>query len=288
MYPHLAAKLFSRPLLLHPPVLRSFGTQLANRIAGRAITPSGNPQSAIRNPQSSASFFRDCAPRVQQCCDQAGDIAIICISGVIDKAITQMDMECYGGCDLRDIDCAIACAKNDPSINRIVLHIDTPGGSVVGVPETAARIADLALTKEVHAYIDTQCCSAGMWLASQADLIVATPSSILGSIGVFFCCVDESKALAEEGINVQVIEAGQFKTMGASYRALTGEEIDMLQAEANRIHTDFKAAITATRQIDDATMQGQSFPASQALSLKLCDQLTNDDLDEYVTSLLLS
>jgi protease-4 len=282
-YPHLSAKLFGRPLLLHPPVLTSFGQALAARMAGPRSGISGpSPISHLPSAAASASL----SDRAACIYEEFADIAVIRISGVIDKAVSQFDMDCYGGCDLRDIDEALACAKADPGIARIVLHLDTPGGSVVGTPETAARIADLALEKEVHAYCDTQCCSAGMWLAAGADVIACTPSAIVGSIGVYLCCIDESAALENEGIKVNVINAGQFKTMGASFRAMTPDERQMLQTNVDRIHTDFKAAITATREVPASAMEGQWYPASEAIEYGVVDELTPLSLDEYVSALL--
>lgn len=285
-FPHLAAKLYGRPLLLHPPVLSTFGRQLAIRIQGQPLPPAQSRVDPAPAARVVAPFARLTSGRVQDICQQAGPVAVITVSGVIDKAISNADMDCYGGCDLRDVDAALAAAAADPSVSHVVLHLDTPGGGVTGVPESAARIRALAQDKEVHVFCDTQCCSAGMWLAAGADVIAAAPSALVGSIGVYFCIMDESAALAEEGISVQIIQAGDLKGMGSSLRPMTAEEAAMFQAEADRLYAQFTAAVTASRAVPPAAMRGQWYAAGEGLGFKVIDVLTQASLDEYVSALL--
>jgi protease-4 len=165
--------------------------------------------------------------------------------------------------------------------------IDSPGGSVIGVPDTAARIAALRATKEVHAFIPAMACSAGYYIASQADIITAAQSAIVGSIGVYCAILDASEYYAEEGVKMQFIKAGQFKTMGTEWRPLQPEETALLQAGVDANYAQFKAACTELRDIADTTMQGQWFDAAQGAELNLVDQISGATLDEYVSELLL-
>jgi len=231
-------------------------------------------------------FAMNASPRVQKITEQYGNVAVIHIEGAIDKALSDFEVECFGGVDLRDVDQAITLAQNDARISHVVLNMQTPGGSTVGVSDTASRIAQLADTKEVHAFCDTLCCPAGMWLASAADVIAVSPSAIVGSIGVYVAVLDQSEAMAMEGIKVQLIQAGQFKTMGSSYKPLTEDEAKELQAGVNRTHAAFKAAITSKRSVPDAAMQGQWYDGQEALSFGVVDAVMTSSLDEYVTALI--
>lgn len=76
----------------------------------------------------------------------------------------------------------LATANADPSVGRIVLEIDSPGGVVSGVYDTADLIRRSA--KPTVAYVDGMAASAAYWLASAADTIVTSKSGMLGSIGV--------------------------------------------------------------------------------------------------------
>ena len=312
-YPHLFAKLFASPLMLHAPARQAFEHVLLSRMRGE---DTGVPASSIAtSPQASVKigspygrsdigeqgrpmndwleYTRDVRAtqkviRVEKVYQRFANVAVVQIHGVIDKIISQFDMDCYGGCDLADIDQALSLAANDPRVDTVVLDIDSPGGSVLGVADTAARIAKLRETKEVHAFIPAMACSAGYYLASQADRISAAQSAIVGSIGVYCAILDASQYYANEGVKMQFIKAGEFKTMGTEWRPLTPDEAKLLQDGVNTNYAQFKAACTALRPIEDSTMQGQWFTAEEGQKLKLVDQLTGATLDEYVSALLMA
>lgn len=296
-YAHLFAKLFAQPLMLHAPVRQSFENALLSRMtvdASSEVVPVamradvGEPGRAM---EDWLSWNRDVKAtqkvlRLENVFQRYGNVAVIQIHGVIDKVISQFDMQCYGGCDLQDIDNALAVVANDDRITHVVLDIHSPGGSVVGLKDTAARIAALRETKEVHAYIAGMAASAGYYLASQADVISAGDSAIVGSIGTYIAVLDASRWYQDEGLNMQVLKAGDYKTMGAQWRPLTDEEKSYLQRMVDTCNAEFKSAVTALRAVDDSTMQGQWMNGKEGHGLKLVDQLTGATLDEYVSALI--
>lgn len=283
-YPRLFEKLFASPLMLHAPVRTSFQRQLMSRMMGESAPMAVH----VATPRADDGGCEDIKKRVGRIYTRYSNVAVITIDGVIDKRISSFEMECYGGVDLSDVDAALAQAANDPRVDTVVLDINSPGGSVIGVPDTAKRIADLRATKEVHAYINVMACSAGYYLASQADVIAASPSAIVGSIGVYCAILDASEYYAEMGMKMQFIKAGEFKTMGTEWMPLTPDETKILQDGVNTDYAQFKASCTALRPIEDSTMQGQWFTAEEGQTLKLVDQLTGATLDEYVSVLLLA
>jgi protease-4 len=205
-------------------------------------------------------------------------------------------MECYGGYDIADFDRALIQVAADPAIETVVLNINSPGGSVSGVPESAARVAALTAIKEVHAFVDVMACSAAYYIAAQADHIAAAPSAILGSVGVYLTILDATRAAEMEGLKVELITAGKYKAMGSPFKPLSGEERAMLQDQVTRLHADFRAAVKSGRRaptergghqtVSDASLEGQWFDGGQALAARLVDELTNASLDEYVAALL--
>jgi protease-4 len=178
----------------------------------------------------------------------------------------------------------------------VVLSINSPGGSVTGIPESAARVAALTKTKEVHAFVDAMACSAAYYIASQADHIAAAPSAILGSIGVYMAVLDATRNLEMEGYKVDLITAGKYKAMGSPFKPLSSEERAMLQSSCDALHADFRAAVKSGRRaatdagghqtVADSAMEGQWFDGKQALENRLVDELTGANLDEYVAALL--
>jgi len=295
-FAHLAARLFCRPLLLQQPVIQSFGTVLAQRIAGgdAIVLPvayedyDDQENEAAKQKKAVAPFAERGNYDVRDMCEQYGDVAVIRVEGVIDKALTSFEKSCYGGFDLRDFDQALALAKEAPYISRVVIDFNTPGGSTIGVTESAARIRDLAQTKEVHGYTDSLCCSAGIWLASQVDRLVTTSSAIVGSIGVYIAMLDESEALKMEGYKVELIKAGSLKAMGASFKPLADEERALLQSEVDSTYDAFRAAVTANRAVPQEAMEGQWYDGAKGAAFGLFDEVTAMSLDEYVASLMLA
>lgn len=311
-YPHLFAKLFASPLMLHGPVRMAFENHLlavmrgdnitvpaASHLAGQTTAEKLSPvpsRADIGEPgrpmDDWLTFNRNIKAtqklmRIENVYQRYGNVAVVKIHGVIDKIISQFEMDCYGGCDLDDVDQALSLAAQDPRVEYVVLWIDSPGGSVIGVEDTATRIAALRQTKEVHAFIPAMAASAGYYLASQADKISAAASAIIGSIGVYCAIIDASRWYEDEGLKMQVLKAGEYKTMGAQWRPLTDQEKAFLQAGVDRNYAAFKTAVTELREVDDSTMQGQWWPASEAQKLNLVDEITGATLDEYVSALLL-
>ncbi len=290
-YPRLFRKLFCEPLLLHAPARAAFETELLRRMYGDTAevpflaglkTAPGTVRSSIPDePQDPQNW------RVESIYERTGSVATITIDGVIDKRVSSFDLSCYGGVDLADVDTALAHALTDPRVQTVVLDIHSPGGSVIGVHETYTRIMALAETKEVHAFVNAMACSAGYYIASAADHIAAAPSAIVGSIGVYMAMLDASRWYENEGLKINVMQAGKWKTMGAEWKPLTDEERAKLQAGVDALFTQFRAAVNEKRpQVAASTMEGQWMTAQEGLELGLVDELTGATLDEYVTGLL--
>jgi signal peptide peptidase SppA len=278
-YPQLTRKLFCSPLMLHAPTRAAFESVLTGRMFGKT-SDDALPVAIINEKPVSA--------RTQSIYRTFNNVAVITIDGVIDKRISDFDAECYGGVDLADVDAALYLADNDDAIDTVVLDIHSPGGSVVGVADTHARIKAMSETKEIHAFVNAMCCSAGYYLASAADVISASPSAIVGSIGVYCGILDASEHYAALGLKMQFIQGGEFKTTGSEFKPLNDEEKAMLQAGVDSTYNAFKAACSERRAIADSSMQGQWFTGAEANTLGLVDKLTGATLDEYVSSILLS
>lgn len=166
----------------------------------------------------------------------------------------------------------------DEAVTAIVLDIDSPGGSVDGLPEAAAAIRAAAAEKPVVAQVNTDAASGAYWLASQASEIVITPSGRVGSIGVFMVHLDKTRALEQDGITVNEISAGKFKTEGAPWRELEKDSRAFLQGQVDDWYRQFVAAVATGRGITPAKVretygQGRMFFAPEALSRGMVDRV---------------
>ena len=152
------------------------------------------------------------------------------------------------GASYADLKMDLAAAAQDPMVKRVMLVMDSPGGDAAGVSGVAQMVADCAAQKTVVAYVDGMCCSAAYWIASQADYIVATPTSLVGSIGAILTAYSMDRYLKKEGIDKVTL-----RSEGAPDKALNpatdkrGEELD--QQMLNDLEAQFHAAVAEGRGV---------------------------------------
>lgn len=202
-----------------------------------------------------------------------GGVGIIPVSGVIGKGLSPLE-KMMGAVDVEDISEAIDAFEDAPDVQKIAFHVSSPGGTVTGVEELAVKVA--GMSKPTMAYTDSEMASAAYWIASQADQVVASPSSTVGSVGVYLVVPDLSKAYEQMGVEMKVIKAGKFKAAGLEGTTLTEEQVANLQEGVNEIHEDFKSAVRAVRtRVKDEDMEGQVFSGRQAAAKGLVTGLAN-------------
>ena len=204
----------------------------------------------------------------------ADGVAVIPVAGVLGWQLSSMEKG-SGATDYRDIMDDLATASVDPSVNLIVLDIDSPGGMVMGVTECAAAIQ--ATGKKTLAYGSGLVCSAAYWLACACDEIWATPSATVGSIGAYVPHHDVTELLAQEGIKVRLFSSGTYKGAGYPGVPLTEAQATNIQESIVAINADFRAHIMSARgALDTADMEGQTFRAVDAQNRGLVDVITSD------------
>jgi signal peptide peptidase SppA len=207
------------------------------------------------------------------------DTAIITVRGMIVKHAEEWECEAFGLTDLDDVDAAIAHVAADANIRNVAfVFVNCPGGSCIGVPETAARVEALRRTKNVISFSDSVCCSGGIYIASQASEFFVTSSAHTGSIGAIRPpIIDISEQLKANGVKTTVIKAGKFKDTGTMFRPITPEEIAMLQAYVDRVNAMFTAAVKSARpRMSADAMEGQIFFGREAVEVGLADAVVAD------------
>lgn len=212
-------------------------------------------------------------------------IGILSIEGIIGKRLSTIEGMC-GGCDMEEVLAHAKALADNPSVGTIILDISSPGGTVTGLVEAHAALVDIACRKTLVAYTDTQMCSAAYWLATAAHSIYCSPSATLGSIGVYTTVVDRSRQLAAEGVNVQAIQGGKYKTDGAPWKPLDDAARARVQERVDHTYATFKAAVSGSRpQVQEETMQGQAFLGEASLTVGLADANYNS-LQDLVRALV--
>lgn len=202
-------------------------------------------------------------------------VAIIPVQGVLTS-----DGPSWYGTNYNTITDAADKAASDPSVKRIVLSVDSPGGEVTGLPETAAVLGQVAKVKPVSAIVEGLSASAAYWLTSQAHDITLTPSGEVGSVGVRMMHIDVSKMLEDAGYKITELSAGQFKTEWSPYKPLSDEAKADMQTRLDSTHQDFLNAVgtgrgsRASAEIKASRFgEGRMFSANDAMGHGLVDKI---------------
>lgn len=274
-YPRILAAIRSAKWAVTPVTLQAINDALTARLTGR-VTPRADDRFADsageENPEPPYEMI-------------APGVARVKLHGIIGKNLSGMEMSC-GGCDIARVEDNLSHALASDEVASVVLDIDSPGGTVTGVADFAARLGILqaAMRKRITAYASGQCCSAAYWIATGCDGLFAGSSSDVGSIGVYIALVDQSENWKTEGYKLVLIKAGEHKAAGIAGSTITPEQVALWQADVDFIYAQFTGAVRAARPgLADAVLQGQTFYGPRALEAGLVDDILT--LEEVAAAL---
>jgi capsid assembly protease len=164
------------------------------------------------------------------------------------------------------------------AVDRVVLRMDSPGGSAMGLTETVAAIRECqAAGKPVEAHVSGLCCSAAYFLASECDQIVAEADSMVGSIGTYCVLADTTGLQERVGIKLHLVSSGGVKGLGADGQ-VTEEALADHQETVDAYAATFRAQVANGRDMtSDHVLElatGQVWLGAEAVEVGLVDQLT--------------
>jgi signal peptide peptidase SppA len=263
-YPRILAALQSARWAVTPETLQAIRDTLSARLSGKLAVMDDYDDDDTHTVEP----FEMITPGV----------AVVQLAGIIGKNLSSLEMMC-GGCDIGRVEQNLAAALASPGVGSVILHISSPGGTVNGVAEFSAKISTMSAEsgKPVHAYMDEQGCSAAYWIACGCNGIACSPSSDVGSIGIYMALVDESENWAKEGYRLVLIKSGEFKAAGMPGSKITDAQIALWQADVDYIYAQFSGAVKETRpNVSDDAMRGQVFYGPMALAAGLVDKIVPD------------
>lgn len=172
---------------------------------------------------------------------------------------------------------------NDDNIKAVVLRINSGGGSAYASEQMWRAIQLLKKKKPVVVSMSGMAASGGYYMSCGADYIVAEPTTLTGSIGIFGMIPDASELLTDKlGLHFDMVKTNKGADFGAQGRAFNADEANVMQQYVNRGYRLFISRVAAGRHITpeqvDHIGQGRVWTGSQALKIKLVDKLgTLDD-----------
>ncbi|MDO4970159.1 MAG: S49 family peptidase, partial [Comamonadaceae bacterium] len=279
MYPHLAARVFNTPLLVHPQKLDAILAGLGGRLLGadglRFEAADLTTQAAL--PAEMFSTRR--GERTERGYRVLDGVAVITAMGALVHR-TRIDANSSLLIGYNDIAADMEDALGRSDVHAIALVLDSPGGEVSGAFELAERIFAARGSKPIVAIADGMAASAAYLAASAADEVVLTPTSYVGSIGVVMRHVDFSRALANDGINVTHIFAGEHKIDGNPYQPLPEGVRASLQADIEGLYQMFIQAVAKHRGLDEQAVRNTRaavYRGVAAVATRLADRIGTVD-----------
>lgn len=183
--------------------------------------------------------------------NRAGTVAVVPVMGPITKRDSVWSL-IFGGTSTTRLAQQLRSLAADDTVATILLNVDSPGGTISGLPEVAAEVRRAAETKRVVAIANDLAASAAYWIASQADEIVATPEALVGSVGVFTMHQDVSGFMDQVGVKTTFIQAGRYKTEGNPFEPLSDEARAHIQSIVDASYAQFVGDVAKGRSRDGA------------------------------------
>lgn len=219
---------------------------------------------------------------------QGGRVGVIGVHGPIDQRVTSA-LEKAGGTSCEEVSYALDALLADQTVSAIVLHVDSPGGAVSGVAELCDKVYAARAKKPIYCSIDSTGASAAYWIATAAETVTMTPGGYCGSVGVFSLHIDQTAALAEQGVKVSMVQAGRYKTEFLDVVSLSDEARGYLQTVVDAIYDKFVVAVARNRERPKSQVisdfgQGRVMDANAAMAAGMVDRIISfEDLMARLT-----
>lgn len=272
-YPHLAARLFDVPLLIHPAKLDAILHGLSHRLGVSYPEPQAYLPTTER--KEGASY------RIQD------GVALIDVFGILAHRSAGMNPDSSPILSYEGIADQVQRALADSGVQQIVLQLDSPGGEVSGAFQLAEQIYQGRSVKPIHAMVNDLAASAAYLIGSAATTLTISPTGQVGSIGVVLRHIDVSQAMERDGVKVTFIHAGAHKVDGNPYQPLPDEVRARLQADVDHYYGLFVDAVAKHRNLDPGAIRATEaglFVAEAALQRGLVDQIAQPH--DWITQLL--
>ncbi len=174
-------------------------------------------------------------------------------------------------------DALLAKIAEDPSVRALIVHVDSPGGTVVGGEDLYRSLLVVGESKPVVTVMGTVAASAAYMTAVAGDRVFAREGTITGSIGVLFQTADITGLLEKLGIKPESLKSGPLKAVPSLTEPLTEEARAATQALVFDLFEFFVNLVVERRPLDrDQVLllaDGRVYTGRQAVANGLVDEI---------------
>ena len=167
-------------------------------------------------------------------------------------------------------------ALADESVKAIVLRINSPGGEVTASDTIYHAVRQAREKKPVVVYMDAVAASGGYYVACGASEIVASETTLTGSIGVIIQSISYGELMGKVGVQARTFKSGEFKDMLSGSREMTERERELVEGLVMEMYGRFVGIVSEARDIPEPKLRqdiadGRVFTGGQALEVGLVD-----------------
>ncbi len=167
---------------------------------------------------------------------------------------------------------------DDDDIKAVVLRVNSPGGSAYASEQIWHQVMNIKSKKPIVVSMGGYAASGGYYISCAADWIVAEPTTLTGSIGIFGMFPDASELMNDKlGLNVATVKTNEFADIGGYYRPFNEKESALLQGYINRGYELFTKRCADGRGLSQDSIkvigEGRVWTGVHAKKLGLVDQL---------------
>lgn len=168
--------------------------------------------------------------------------------------------------------------REDETIKAVVLRVNSPGGSAYGSEQIWNEVVKMKAEKPVIVSMGDYAASGGYYISCAADCIVANPTTLTGSIGIFGMIPNMEKLLGDKlGLDFDVVKTNKMADMGNLTRSFNPEEKAVMQNMVNNGYELFVKRCADGRQMTTEAIkkiaEGRVWTGSDAKELGLVDEL---------------
>jgi protease-4 len=167
--------------------------------------------------------------------------------------------------------------KKDKEVKAVVFRINSGGGSAYASEQIWKAITDLKQEKPVVVSMGDMAASGGYYIACNADKIIAQPTTLTGSIGIFGAIPNLEGTSKKIGVYTDEVKTHEFSDFGNISRPFNEREKQMLQAYIEKGYDLFLTRCAEGRDMPKDSMalyaEGRVWTGNQAKEIGLVDEL---------------
>ncbi len=259
------------------------GPQLASQALADKLVQSAVDESRMRDGDESSPLggrivVDELPKRAPSDWNRGPEIGVVIVDGAIvdgdSTDIPFLGVHMTGG---RTIVQTLDAMAADPLVRAIVLRVDSPGGAVLASDQIWRAVRRAREQKPVVVSMGAVAASGGYYIAAAADEIWADPSTLTGSIGIFYGKIDVVGLAEKLNVGIEVFRRGRRAGAESLFRAFSADERAVLTERIRSYYQLFLARVAEGRHKSvsdiDAVARGHVYSGDTALRLGLVDHL---------------